>query len=87
MAVGAPSGNRPRRASERLEVAAEVALPPLLRALAGDPLRAILALFGRITDLTCKLCRSTVLSKAVYGRCAPSSLCAPGRAAARLVQI
>ncbi|KAJ1631940.1 hypothetical protein T492DRAFT_869129 [Pavlovales sp. CCMP2436] len=35
-----------------LEAAAEAALPPLLRALAGDPLRAILKLIGGV-DLTC----------------------------------
>jgi hypothetical protein len=52
MAEGAPSGKRPRRASARLEAAAEAALPPLLRALAGDPLRAILKLLGG-ADLTC----------------------------------
>jgi hypothetical protein len=44
--AGAPSGKRPRRASARLEVAAEAALPRLLRTLAGDPLRAILKLLG-----------------------------------------
>jgi hypothetical protein len=52
MAEGGPSGKRPRRASVRLEGAAEAALPPLLRALAGDPLRAILKLLGG-ADLTC----------------------------------
>jgi hypothetical protein len=52
MAEEGPSGNRPRRASARLEAAAEAALPPLLSALAGDPLRAILKLLGG-ADLTC----------------------------------
>jgi hypothetical protein len=52
MAEAPPSGKRPRRASARLEAAAEAALPPLLRALAGDPLRAILKLIGG-ADLTC----------------------------------
>jgi hypothetical protein len=37
----APSGKRPRRASARLVAAAESALPPLLRALDGDLLRAL----------------------------------------------
>jgi hypothetical protein len=52
MANGGPSGKRPRRASARLEAAAEAALPPLLRDLDGDPLRAILKLIGG-ADLTC----------------------------------
>ena len=52
MADAPPSGERPRRASARLEATAEVALPPLLRALAGDPLRAILKHLGG-ADLTC----------------------------------
>jgi hypothetical protein len=43
---------RPRRASARLEAATEAALPPLLRALAGDPLRAIIKLLDG-ADLTC----------------------------------
>jgi hypothetical protein len=52
MADGPPLGKRPRRASARLEAAAEAALPRLLRTLAGDPLRAILKLLGG-ADLTC----------------------------------
>jgi hypothetical protein len=52
MADAPPSGTRPRRASARLEAAAEAALPPLLRDLSGDPLRAILKLLGG-ADLTC----------------------------------
>jgi len=43
---------RPRRTSVRLEAAAEAALLPLLRFLAGDSLRAILKLLGGV-DLTC----------------------------------
>ncbi|KAJ1622120.1 hypothetical protein T492DRAFT_885785 [Pavlovales sp. CCMP2436] len=39
-------------ADARLEASVEAALPPLLRALAGDPLRAILKLLGG-ADLTC----------------------------------
>jgi hypothetical protein len=42
MADGAPSGKR--GASARFEARAESALPPLLRALAGDPLSAVLKL-------------------------------------------
>ncbi|KAJ1630868.1 hypothetical protein T492DRAFT_870841 [Pavlovales sp. CCMP2436] len=38
MVEGAPSGERPRRTSAELEAAAEAAIPPLLRDLAGDPL-------------------------------------------------
>jgi hypothetical protein len=52
MAEGAPSGRRFRRASARLEAAAEAALPALLRALSADPLRAILKLLGG-AELTC----------------------------------
>jgi len=43
---------RPRRASARLEAAAEALLPPLLRAFAGDPLSTILNLLGG-ADLAC----------------------------------
>jgi hypothetical protein len=50
--MAAPSGKRPRRASARLEARAESALPPLLRALAGDPLSAVLKLLGD-ADLPC----------------------------------
>jgi hypothetical protein len=45
MAEGAPSG-KPGRASARLVARAEAALPLLLRALVGDPLRAIVQLLG-----------------------------------------
>jgi hypothetical protein len=40
-ADGPPSGKRHRRASARLVAAAESSLPPLLRALGGDLLRAV----------------------------------------------
>jgi hypothetical protein len=52
MADGGPSGKRPRRASARLVAAAESALPPLLRALTGDPLRAVAKLLPDAA-LTC----------------------------------
>ncbi|KAJ1630645.1 hypothetical protein T492DRAFT_906639 [Pavlovales sp. CCMP2436] len=52
MAEGGPSGTRPRRASARLEAAAESALPSLLRAITGKPLRAVLKLLDD-ADLTC----------------------------------
>jgi hypothetical protein len=61
IADGASSGKRPRRASARLVVAAEAALPPLLRALTGDPLRAVLKLVGdadrRCARLVCRAFR------------------------------
>jgi hypothetical protein len=47
-----PSGKRPRRASARLVARADAALPPLLRALAGDPLSAMLKLVDD-ADLPC----------------------------------
>jgi hypothetical protein len=52
MAEGPPSGKRPRRASARLVATAESVLPPLLRALTGDPLRAIAKLLPDAA-LTC----------------------------------
>jgi hypothetical protein len=52
MAEGPQSGRRPSRASARLEARAESALPPLLRALAGDPLSAVLKLLDD-ADLPC----------------------------------
>jgi hypothetical protein len=51
-AEGAPSGQRPRRASARLVAAAESSLPPLLRALGDDLLRAIVAQLDD-ADLPC----------------------------------
>jgi hypothetical protein len=51
MADAGPSG-KPRRASARLVAAAESALPPLLGALTGDPLSAVLKLLGD-ADLPC----------------------------------
>jgi hypothetical protein len=59
MAEDSPSGKRPRRASARLVTAAESALPPLLRALTGDPLRAVLKLLPD-ADLPCArlVCRA-----------------------------
>jgi hypothetical protein len=53
MAEGGPGGKRPRRASARLvAAAAESALPPLLRFLDGDPLRAVAKLLPDAA-LTC----------------------------------
>jgi hypothetical protein len=52
MAEGPLSGKRPRRASARLEAAAEAALPPLLRALGGDLLRHVVK-FVNDADLPC----------------------------------
>jgi hypothetical protein len=52
MAEGGPSSKRPARASARLVAAAESALPPLLRALTGDPLRAVAKLLPDAA-LTC----------------------------------
>jgi len=52
MAEGAPSGHRPGRASARLVGRGEAALPPLLRFLAGDPLRAVAKLITD-ADLPC----------------------------------
>jgi hypothetical protein len=59
MAEGGPSGNRPGRASARLVARAESALPPLLRFLAGDPLRAVAKFLGD-ADLPCArlVCRA-----------------------------
>jgi hypothetical protein len=58
MADGGPSGRRPGRASARL-VARESALPPLLRFLAGNPLRAVAKFIGD-ADLPCArlVCRA-----------------------------
>jgi hypothetical protein len=57
--AAAPSGKRPRRASSRLVAAAESALPRLLRALTGDPLRAVAKLLDD-ADLPCArlVCRT-----------------------------
>jgi hypothetical protein len=52
MAEGAPSGKRPGRASARLVARADAALPPLLRALNGDLLRAVAKLIAD-ADLPC----------------------------------
>jgi hypothetical protein len=52
MAEGGPDGKRPGRASARLVADAESALPPLLRALTGDPLRTVAKLL-RDAALTC----------------------------------
>jgi hypothetical protein len=52
MAEGAPSWKRPGRASARLVARAEAALPPLLRDLAGDLLRAV-AMLVPDADLPC----------------------------------
>jgi hypothetical protein len=57
--IGTPLGKRPGRASARLLARAESALPPLLRALTGDPLFAVLKLLGD-ADLPCArlVCRA-----------------------------
>jgi hypothetical protein len=67
MAASAPSGKRPRRASARLEARAESALPPLIRALAGDPLSAVLKLVDD-ADLPC----ARLVCKAFRGHSSPA---------------